>query len=288
MDLEVLGAAIATTITYSLDFIFLIVYQYSQPNLIKSQKWFFLDKEAFDAIPIFLKYGAPASLMLVMEWWGYEFISIQVGWIGIEELAATVILFQIFALMFMNSLGITFAATSLVGNSLGENRPNKARTYAHATILFGAICTTVLVLGFVVLQETIINCFTTDAEVVYFFESGVIFYSIAMWFDLMQGVHGGMIRAIGYQNIATIIQFASLWLWMLPLCYFFGFVIDLGYFGVWMGVPFGGFALMIGYMWIIFTAPWQTLSIEASKDDKIIKDAEVMSNIHRSMLSHEL
>jgi len=54
------GAAFATTLTYSCNFIFLMLYQRSKPNIIASQKWFWADSEAIGAIPEFLKFAVPA------------------------------------------------------------------------------------------------------------------------------------------------------------------------------------------------------------------------------------
>jgi len=213
-------------------------------------------------------------------------ITIFVGWVGIKQLTASIIVFQIFILMFMNSMGITYAATSLVGNSLGENKPNKARKYATATVAFGVFCTTILVVGFVLLRRQISSLFTSDEEVVFYFEQVVPLYAITMFFDLIQGVNGGMLRAMGYQKSATVIQFVALWIFMLPLAYFFGFVLGYGYQGIWMGVPSGSIIIMFSYLSIITFAPWKKLATSASKEGKVICDAEAISSIHKSMLSH--
>jgi membrane protein YqaA with SNARE-associated domain len=57
-------------------------------QIITSDKWFFVDREAFDKIWEFLKLGIPASSMLVIELWGYDMICIFSGWLGLKQLAA--------------------------------------------------------------------------------------------------------------------------------------------------------------------------------------------------------
>jgi multidrug resistance protein, MATE family len=135
MKLEILGAALATTITFTVNYI--AVYTVPKAPVAPGDTWFFLDKAAYSKISIFLKYSLPASFMSVMDWWGLDVICIFAGWIGVKPLAASIIMFQMIAMLFMNSLGITFAATSLVGNSLGANLPNKARIYSLVTMYFG-------------------------------------------------------------------------------------------------------------------------------------------------------
>ena len=75
--------------------------------------------------------------MLLLEWCSYDGVNIIAGWLGTEQQAASVIMNNIAILLYVNSVGLTYAATSCVGNSLGKNAPKNARKYAHATIIFG-------------------------------------------------------------------------------------------------------------------------------------------------------
>lgn len=174
LDLKILGAAIATAITYTSDFLILYFINSLNPNLVFSHKFFFFDKEAFKKVFEFLKFGIPAAFMCMMEWWAYEVISIYAGWLGVNELAATIIISQIFIIMFMNSLGITFAATSLVGNSLGSNLPNKAKRYTLVTILFGFICTCTLIFMLILFRNPVFRFMTGHPDVLEQMES--VFY----------------------------------------------------------------------------------------------------------------
>lgn len=62
-DLKVLGVAVSTTITYSLDVILINYLLRSNPNIVVPQKWFLIDKEAFMRIIPYLKYGIPGAIM---------------------------------------------------------------------------------------------------------------------------------------------------------------------------------------------------------------------------------
>lgn len=134
--MKLFGAALATTITYTLDLIIVSFLKSFNPDIIVPQKWFFMDFEALCRSPKYLKFGVPAAVMLMMEWWGYDITTIYSGWIGVNEQATTILCFQFMILSFMDSLGITFAATSFVGNALGANQPNRAKTYTYAAIVY--------------------------------------------------------------------------------------------------------------------------------------------------------
>jgi multidrug resistance protein, MATE family len=284
-DLRILGAAIATAITYTSNFLILYFINSLNPNIIFPHKFFILDKEAFKKVPMFLKFGVPAAIMCMMEWWAYEVISIYAGWLGVNELAATIIISQIFIIMFMNSLGITFAATSLVGNSLGSNLPNKAKRYTFVTILFGFICTCSLVFVLILFRNPIFHFMTGHPDVLDQVENVFFLAWIAVFFDLMQGVNGGMIRAMGYQNAATITQFIGCWLIMSPACYLLAFTFNFGYAGIWMGVPLGNLFLMLGYFTIFFFTPWERLAKEVSNSGNKSEKREIVLNLNRSMFT---
>lgn len=99
--------------------------------------WFFMDRVAFSKIWEFLRFGLPASTMLVIELWGYDLICIYSGWLGIKQLTACLLMFQIFMIFMINSFAVAFTSIGFIGNSLGENHPKKAQKYAYATMVFG-------------------------------------------------------------------------------------------------------------------------------------------------------
>mmetsp|Transcript_20 Transcript_20/g.13 ORF Transcript_20/g.13 Transcript_20/m.13 type:complete len:224 (-) Transcript_20:317-988(-) len=180
---EIYGVGIVTACTFTLNFIIINGYVNTNNEIKLSEKWFFMDKEAFDKIPIFLKYGISAALMLVFEILGYDILMIYSGWIGPKEQAATIIMFQIWIMVFMNTLAVTFSSTSLIGNSLGENKPIIAKSYAKAALIFGISQLFAIVAGYHFFRFQIIGAFTSDYEVTGLIMDSFIFYTAAMLLD---------------------------------------------------------------------------------------------------------
>jgi len=287
-DLKVLGVAVSTTITYSLDVILINYLLRSNPNIVVPQKWFLIDKEAFMRIIPYLKYGIPGAIMWAMEWWGYDIINIFSGILGVNQLSTGIIIFQMFIMIVMNSVGITFAATGPVGNSLGANLPNRAKRYALAANIFGAACAIFSVIVHVLFKNKFILAFTSNPEIVEFYDEVFIFYMWALFCDQMQIVNGGILRAMGYQNAGSIIQGVALFVVMNPLAYILAFKCEYGFIGIWMAVPVGSFLMMIGFLVILFTSDWRTIAINAShheKDDSLLKFEQ---NIPGHCVSHHL
>mmetsp|Transcript_20 Transcript_20/g.14 ORF Transcript_20/g.14 Transcript_20/m.14 type:complete len:84 (-) Transcript_20:65-316(-) len=76
----------------------------------------------------------------------------------------------------------------------------------------------------------------------------------------MQGLGAGIIRAIGYQHFASVIQFVSMWVILVPLAYFIGFTFDYGFYGLWVAAPAGPFCSTTSYLAIIFIVNWTKLA----------------------------
>ena len=63
----------------------------------------------------FLKLGVPGTLLQCFEWWCFEILAIFAGMLSNAELGAQVAIGNIMGLQYMIPLGISFAASSLVG-----------------------------------------------------------------------------------------------------------------------------------------------------------------------------
>ena len=60
---------------------------------------------------------------------------------------------------------MSYATTSLIGNSLGANKPNTAKIYTQAVLLFGTILNIIVFSPILLWRKTIISIYTTDEQV---------------------------------------------------------------------------------------------------------------------------
>ena len=107
---------------------------------------FWYDKTCYKGIGTFLKIGVPGMLMLCFEWWAFELLAIFTGLIGVNELAAEVVIINMISFIFMLPLGISYSASALTGNYLGEGKIDLAKRYATLTVVFDILLTTIIVL----------------------------------------------------------------------------------------------------------------------------------------------
>ena len=99
-------------------------------------------------------------LMLCFEWWAFEFLTIFTGLLGVADLAAEVVIINMVTFIFMLPLGISYAASALVGSSLGASNYPLAKRYAGLTVLLDVFITTIIVILFGIYRHELSRLFT--------------------------------------------------------------------------------------------------------------------------------
>ena len=72
----------------------------------------------------YISLAVPSMLFFCLEWGAFQILILMSGYISKETLAAQVIVYNILFLCFNVAYGISVAASTLVGNSLGAKNPN--------------------------------------------------------------------------------------------------------------------------------------------------------------------
>lgn len=181
-----------------------------------------------------LKFSIPIAAVIALEGWGFVAASIMVGWVGTTALAAHSIGLNIVSTSFMFILGLSSAASTLVGNAVGSGK-NWLPTLKVSVLSMLAIqCTVGLLFWF--FPEVIVSAFTTDEAVR---SSAVLVLKIGALFQVFDGMQVllfSILRALGDVKRPLIIGFISHWCLGLPVAYYFGIYCDMGIVGVWYGL----------------------------------------------------
>lgn len=88
----------------------------------------------------FLRYGSASGVQFALDMVGWTFFLLVIGRLGVTALAATNLAFQINSLAFFPIIGFGMAASTLVAQNLGRNRPDLANravwSAIHVSLLF--------------------------------------------------------------------------------------------------------------------------------------------------------
>lgn len=100
-----------------------------------------------------LKYGAPSGLQMLVDVVGFTVFVMLIGRLGSLEHEATSMAFSISTLAFMPIWGFGLAVGILVGQRLGENRPDLAARATHTTLVVSLTYMALISLMYLVIPQ---------------------------------------------------------------------------------------------------------------------------------------
>jgi MATE family multidrug resistance protein len=138
-ELGIRGAAIATVVAgiFSLLVYFVMLLSGGKDSIYDTKKGWRFDKALFGRL---LRFGFPSGMQFFLEIAGFTGFVLVVGRLGTASLAATNIAFNINTLAFMPMIGCGIAISVLVGQYLGAQKTDIAKTTVysgfHLTLLY--------------------------------------------------------------------------------------------------------------------------------------------------------
>jgi MATE family multidrug resistance protein len=192
-----------------------------------------------------LKLGAPTALQYTFEVSAFSGAAIIIGTIGAVEQAAHQVALNLASTTYMMASGIAAAATIKTGYSIGENNFKNLRLSAissyHIVLAFMGI----MAILFVMLNNYLPMLYSKDAMVIKIAANLLLIAAVFQLFDGAQVVGLGILRGIGDVNIPTLITFLAYWVLGLPVGYYLAITMNIGVYGVWIGLTLGLMATAI-------------------------------------------
>lgn len=175
-----------------------------------------------------LVLGVPIGLALFLEVAFFSFVTLLVGRIGVETVAAHQVAFNVVGVAFMVPLAIGMAATVRVGVNVGAGNIAAARTSAWVavgtTTVWGVTIATTLML----LRHDLANLYTDEAEVIRLAAALLALGAVFQVFDATQVTMMGALRGYKDTRGPMVIAAFAYWLIGLPV----GYLICFGGAGV--------------------------------------------------------
>lgn len=210
------GAAIATNLANAfatLCYVFLLTRSDARDTYQFWTHWRF-DRRLMRDL---LKFGGPSGLQMFLDVAGFTAFIIVIGWIGKHELAATNIAFNLNTLAFTPVIGVGIAVSTLVGQRIGEGRPDIAEKSARKGFVVAggimAFCGSVYVFA----PQTLLApyAYHADGENFQAVRDVVVvllrFVALYSFFDAMAIVFGSAVRAAGDTTFSMIATCLCAW-----------------------------------------------------------------------------
>ncbi|HEY3378846.1 MAG TPA: MATE family efflux transporter [Armatimonadota bacterium] len=115
-----------------------------------------------------VRYGLPNGLQFALDMIGWTTFLLLIGRLGVTDLAASNLAFQINSLAFFPIIGFAMAASTLVGQNLGKSRADLADRAVWSAIHLSLCFTGVLALCFLFIPGWLLAPFGAEADPVAF------------------------------------------------------------------------------------------------------------------------
>jgi len=234
-----LGAGIATLISrIYMAFAMILFVGYGQ---FFKPYWALFRKKGMDKSIIrnILSIGLPSGLQFIFEVGAFSLAAIMIGWLGASSLAAHQIAINLAAITYMMASGLATATTIRVGNQLGRKDYKSMRLVGFTGFYMSAIFMGLNALILIAGRHFFPSLYISEPEVIEIASSLLIIAALFQLSDGIQVIGLGALRGMADVKIPTLITLVAYWILALPVGYVFGFSLNMGAFGIWIGLLTG-------------------------------------------------
>lgn len=232
--LGVAGSALATTIARTVGSGLILWVLFRRGSVLKLP-WRGGWRPRGDVVRRLLNVGGPAAIEQVVFGLGFVTFSVIVISLGTADLAAQQIAFNAASISILPAFAFSVAATTLVGQSLGAQKPQRAEASARSALRSALIWMCVMGVGFLLFRRQLVGLYTSDPDVLRLGAMCMAFIGLGQPFQAISIVLGGALRGAGDTRSTMVITLVGLWGMRLGLGFLFGIVLGGGLFGVWLG-----------------------------------------------------
>jgi Na+-driven multidrug efflux pump len=202
--------------------------------------------------------GALQSIVGMASWIGLVRI---VATFGSQALAGYTIGMRVIVFALLPSWGMSNAATTMVGQSLGARDPERAERSVWRAGLYNLVFLSAIGFAFVIFARPIVSAFTSDAEVLAYgtdclriIAAGFPFYAYGM--VLSQSFNGA-----GDTVTPTMLNLIVFWLWEIPLAWVLAVPLGLGPRGAFLAVAISFSTLAVAAGAIFRRGRWKKIVV---------------------------
>ncbi|KAG0741376.1 hypothetical protein G6F57_006960 [Rhizopus arrhizus] len=257
------GVAIASCITYWIIVVLMVLYiRYCGGHQVWP-RW--STRHAFSHWRPMIQLAIPGILLICTEAWAYEIIALGASWIDTPNLGAQSIILTSITALYTLAFGVGIAGANRVGNLLGAQCPNQARTAARATLCVGAMIGLVNSLGLYVSRDRWAYLFTNDAEVAQLVAQAIPWVGIFVLSDNLAGVADGVLNGMGRQHVGAWCNLGAYYFCALPIGFWLCFRKGWDLIGLWSALAGALIVACIVTVVIVLISDWQQ-EVELAKE----------------------
>ena len=235
--LGAVGSSWATTLSRWALVLFMVAFAWRQlrPRL----RPLLPDVFGFRPLLRVLALGAPIGIQYELELGIFSVVGLMMGRLGAIPMAANQVALNLASITFMVPLGVSIAASVLVGQAIGRGDMPEARRAALASLACGMGFMALSAVVMLTVPGTLARVYTTDPVVAALAASLIPIAGVFQVFDGTQVVSIGVLRGTGDTRTPMIVNVLGYWVIALPLSAWLGLRTPAGPQGMWWGLVAG-------------------------------------------------
>lgn len=245
----ILGAAVATNITYISNMVLCDFWIAFHSEGLYKDMWLPWARSSLEGLGTFFEYGLPCAMIECSHWWVLELLIFLAGYISVEDFQAQTVVINMYGLIFMVPLGLSYTISSLVGTNLAQGKYHQAIRFSVLGFIYGQFLTLVFCILLGTYGHKIIGYFAYKESTIVRIQQCLVAVDIFMVLDSSFGLLMGVVKGLGQQNMAAIWTLLSQFAIGIPLAAFFAYESDRT-FGIkdkYMGQIRGLVGLYVGF-----------------------------------------
>lgn len=205
-----------------------------------------------------LALAVPTCVSVCLEWWWYEFMIMLCGLLPNPKatIGSMGILIQATSLIYVFPSSLSLGVSTRVGNELGAHGPRKA----HVVMIISLGISAILGVSAMILTTLMRNqwgrFFTNDKEILHLTSLALPIVGLCELGNCPQTTGCGVLRGSARPTIGANINLGSFYLVGMPVAIFFGFVMKMGFVGLWVGLLAAQCCCAVLMIYVLCATDW--------------------------------
>jgi MATE family multidrug resistance protein len=208
-----------------------------------------------------LRTSAPIGGQWFIGMASFAVFTTLVARMGDESMATSQAFVMLLSLSYMQAVGISIAASTLVGRHIGADDPDSAVRAYHSALKLGMGLALLIAILFIAIPVPLLRIFTDDPEIVALGRPLLLLGALFQFIDAATIISEGSLRGAGDTRWTFALEFALGWGLLVPAAYLLGVALEGGLMGAWYGALLHIMALGTMLLWRFHSRAWQRIQI---------------------------
>jgi MATE family multidrug resistance protein len=237
------GIACATSGVYLLSFIAMLAVVRRRPELAEHLSLAAWRADA-QALARTLKMGLPIAATYGSEAAFFTVLTLVIGTLGTDALAAQTIVNQVIYIVFMISVGLSHASSISISHACAQHDYRGARRLGYTGLMLGVGAMLIVALPYLAAPAHVLAPFldhgsASNTSVVRLATGLLAIAALLQIFDCSQNIGVGILRGLGDVKSSFRISIVGYWMIGLPVAWSAGLMLGYGIYGIWVGLAIG-------------------------------------------------